>query len=69
MRRLSLISIAVFVFLGIATVSVQAATLNITVTDAQTGNKLNNVSITVKPEDGDAAKGVSDTMARSDLLI
>ncbi len=64
MRRLSLISIAVFVlfvFLGIATVSVQAATLNITVTDARTGNKLNNVSITVKPEDGDAAKGVSDT--------
>ena len=39
----------------------QAATLNITVTDAQTGNKLNNVSITVKPEDGDAAEGVSDT--------
>ena len=61
MRRLSLISIAVFVFLGIATVSVQAAILNITVTDARTGNKLNNVSITVKPEDGDAAKGVSDT--------
>ena len=63
-RRLSLISIAVFVlfvFLGIATVSGQAATLNITVTDAQTGNKLNNVSITVKPEGGDAAKGVSDT--------
>ena len=73
MKRLSLISIAVFVlfvFLDIATVSVQAATLNITVTDVQTGNKLNNVSITVKPENGDAAKGVSDingTLGFADL--
>lgn len=63
MKRLSLVGITVFVlfiFLGVATVSVHAASLNITVTDAQTGKKLNNVSITVTPETGDAAKGVSD---------
>lgn len=63
MKRLILVGIAVFVlfiFLGVATVSVQAASLNITVTDAQTGNKLNNVTITVTPKTGDAAKGVSD---------
>jgi len=63
MKRLILVGIAVFglfIFLGVATVSVQAASLNITVTDAQTGNKLNNVTITVTPKTGDAAKGVSD---------
>ncbi len=63
MKRLGLVGIAVFVlfiFLGVATVSVQAANLNITVTDAQTGNKLNNVTITVTPKTGDADKGVSD---------
>ena len=63
MKRLSLVGITVFVlfiFLGGATVSVQAATLNITVTDAQTGNKLNNASITVTPVTGDTTKGVSD---------
>ena len=56
--------------LGITTVSVQAASLDITVTDAQTGNKLNNVSISVTPETGEAAKGVSDangTLTFSDL--
>ena len=63
MKRLSLVCIAVFtlfVVWGVSTVSVQAASLNITVTDAQTGNKLNNVSITVTPKTGDAVKGVSD---------
>ena len=63
MKRLSLVSIVLFtlfVVLGVATVSVQAANLNVTVTDAQTGNKLNNVTITVKPEAGNTAKGISD---------
>lgn len=63
MKRFSLVSIrllVLFVVLGGATVSVQAATLNITVTDAQTGNKLNNASITVTPVTGDTTKGVSD---------
>ncbi len=63
MKRLRLINIvmfALFVILGVATLPGQAATLNITVTDAQTGDKLNNVTINVKPEAGDTAKGVSD---------
>ena len=63
MKQLSLVNLTVFalcVILGVATVSVQAATLNITVTDAQTGKKLNNVSITTTPKTGDVAKGVSD---------
>lgn len=57
MKGLSLVSIVVFtlfVVLGITTVSVHAASLNITVTDSGTGNKLNNVTITVKPKSGDA---------------
>ena len=63
MKRLNLVCIVMitsFVVLGIAAVPAQAASLKITVTDAQTGNKLNNVSIAATPETGDAAKGVSD---------
>lgn len=73
MKRLSIVRMAIFallVILGVATVSVQAAILNITVTDKQTGKKLNNVSITVKPETGEADNGVSDangTLAFADL--
>ena len=73
MKRLSIVSLAIFTFLiiiGVATVSVQAAIMNITVTDKQTGNKLNSVSITVKPETGDADNGVSDangTLTFADL--
>ena len=44
------------------TVSVQAASLNISVKDAQTGQNLNRASVTViTPGAGDAATGVSDT--------
>ncbi|RKU20101.1 hypothetical protein C6501_00490 [Candidatus Poribacteria bacterium] len=56
MKRLRFVSLAVFtllVVLGITTVSVHAASLNITVTDSQTGNKLNNLTITVKPKSED----------------
>lgn len=73
MKQLRIVSItifALFVILGVATMSVQAANLNITVTDAQTGKKLNNASITVTPVAGDSAKGVSDvngTLALTDL--
>lgn len=73
MKRLSIISLTIFTYFivfGIATVSVQAAILNITVTDKQTGNKLNSVSITVKPKTGDADNGVTDangTLAFADL--
>ncbi len=63
MKRLSQLSFllfALFVILGTATVSVQAATLNVTVTDAETGNKLDGVSITVTPATGNVATGLSD---------
>ena len=62
--------LTVFVILGILVGTVNAATLNITVTDAQTGNKLNSVSITVKPETGNAMKGITDSdgvLALSDI--
>ncbi len=73
MERLRKISITICVFcviFGVATITTHAATLNITVTDAQTGNQLNNVSITVKPQSGDSTKGMTDvngTLALSNI--
>ena len=73
MKRLSIVGLTIFtlfLIFEIATMSVQAAILNITVTDKQTGNTLNNVSITAKPEIGDADNGVSDangTLSFADL--
>ncbi len=73
MKRLSIVRVAIFtllVILGVATGSVQAAILNITVTDKQTGKILNNVSITVKPQTGEADNGVSNengTLTLADL--
>ena len=73
MKRLRIVSLTVCVLcviLGAATTATQAATLNITVTDAQTGNQIQNVSITVKPQTGDSSKGMTDTngtLALSDL--
>ena len=64
MKLLRIVSIMIFVccvILGASTISTHAATLNITVTDAQTGNQLKDVSITVKPQKGDASKGMTDT--------
>ena len=46
--------------LGVAAVSAQAATLNVTVTDAQTGEKLDGISITVVSQAGASTEGVSD---------
>ena len=61
LSRLSIISfsLCLILALGVA-VSVEAATLEITVKDTGTGNSLNGVSITVTPETGDAATGVSN---------
>ena len=53
------LSLFLFVIMGFAVASVEAATLNITVADPQTGNQLKGVSITVTPETGDAITGVS----------
>ena len=70
LRLLSTLVLFLCLIFGLAVVSVEAATLNITVTDAQTGTKLNGVSIAVTPKTGDAATGVSDangTLAITDL--
>ena len=60
LRIVSMISFILCVIFGVATITTQAATLNITVTDAQTGNQLKNVSITVKPQTGDTTRGMTD---------
>ena len=59
-NRLSILLFILFIFVSVTVVSTEAATLNITVSDAQTGNKLNAVSVTVTPKTGDTATGVSD---------
>ncbi len=56
-RVLLLVLVAV---LAVAVVSVHAATLNVTVMDAQTGEKLSGISITVMSQAGTSAEGVSD---------
>lgn len=64
MKRLRKVSIMAFAFCVILLVVIsnaQAATLNITVTDAQTGNQLKNVSVTFKPQTGDSTTGMTDT--------
>ena len=63
MKHLKQHSVLLFVLvavLSVAAVSAQAATLNVTVTDAQTGAKLNGVSINVMSQAGASAEGVSD---------
>lgn len=56
-RILLLVLVAV---LGAAAVAVQAATLNVTVTDAQTGEKLDSISVTVESQAGVSNEGLSD---------
>ena len=60
LNRLRILFSVLFILMFTAVVSAEAATLNITVTDAQTGNKLNRVSLTVTPETGDVATGITD---------
>ena len=55
------LSLFLFIILTITVMSVEAATLNITMADTQTGNRLNGVSVTVTPKTGDATTGVSGT--------
>ena len=62
LHLLGILALFLYIIFGIAVMSAEAATLNITVTDAQTGNKLNGVSIAVTPETGDASTGVSDAI-------
>ena len=59
-NRLGVLFLASFIIFIVAIVSAPAATLNITVTDARTGNRLNDVSITVTDETGAVTTGVSN---------
>ncbi len=52
--------LALVAVLGVAAMSAQASTLNVTVIDAQTGDKLNGISITVVSQAGASTEGVSD---------
>ena len=76
MKRLRDVSLMFFIFsilLGIVTISTQAASLNIIVSDEQTENKLNSVSITVKSAKGDSMKvlptDANGTLTLSDLPV
>ena len=60
LKQHSVLLFALVAVLSVAAVSVQAATLNVTVTDAQTSAKLNGVSINVMSQAGASAEGVSD---------
>ena len=63
MKRLtqhSVLLLALVAVLCVAVVSVQAATLNVTVMDAQTGEKLDDISVTVMSPAGASTEGVSD---------
>ena len=72
LNRFGILLMASFIIFVVAVMSVQAATLNITVTDTRTGNKLTDVSITATLEDGTVATGNSDasgTLEISDLAV
>ena len=60
LKQHSVLLFALVAVLSVAAVSAQAATLNVTVADAQTGAKLNGVSINVMSQAGASAEGVSD---------
>ena len=67
-NRLGVLLSASFIIFLVAIASVAAATLNITVTDARTGNRLNDVSITVTHEDGTVTQGVSKATGMLEIL-
>ena len=72
LNRFGILLLALFIIFVVAVMSVQAATLNITVTDTRTGNRLTDVSITATFEDGTVATGNSDasgTLEISDLAV
>ena len=52
----------------VAVMSVQAATLNVTVADAQTGEKLDGISVTVMSQAGVSAKGVSNAAGMFEIV-
>ena len=60
LKQHGVLTLALVAVLCVAAVSAQAGTLNITVTDAQTGEKLDGISITVMSQAGTSTEGVSD---------
>ena len=68
LNRFGVLLLVSFIIFIIAVVSVQAATLNVTVTDARTDNRLNDVSITVTHEDGTVTQGVSNATGTLEIL-
>ena len=56
---------AIFAVLALTSATAHAATLNVTVTDAQSGEKLDRISIAVIPQTGDSQEGTSDAMGAS----
>ena len=59
-KQHSVLLLTLFAVSCVIAVSAQAATLNVTVMDAQTGEKLNGVSITAMSQTGASTEGVSD---------
>ena len=60
LKQHGVLTLALVAVLCVAAVSAQAGTLNITVTDAQTGEKLDGISITVMSQAGASTEGVSN---------
>ena len=67
-NRFGILLFASFIIFFVAIVSAPAATLNITVTDVRTDNRLNDVSITVTHEDGAVRQGVSKATGALKIL-
>ena len=60
LKQHSVLLLVLVTALCVAAVSAQAATLNVTVTDALTGEKLDGISITIVSQAGTSTEGVSD---------
>ena len=60
LKQRSVLVLALVTVLCIAVLSAEAANLNVAVMDAQTGEKLNGISITVMSQAGTSTEGVSD---------
>ena len=67
-RLLSILSLFLYIIFGVAVASVQAATLNVTVTDTRTGNRLNDISITLTSDNVSDATSVSETTGALEIL-
>ena len=60
LKQHGVLLLALVAVMCVAAAPVQAATLNVTVTDAQTGEKLDGISITLVSQAGTSTEGVSD---------